>query len=132
MKTVLFLLLVAFIVGCGGSGISDPGPPVPAKYVGVFHGTFAGASGDQGTMALTCSPHGNITGTVTDQTDNANGNLIGKVSPTGHLDLDFEFHNGVGHLVGQLKDGTQDQFTSSMTETGLVIQNVNVSLYPGP
>lgn len=132
MKTGIFLFVLLCCVGCGGSGVSDPGQPIPAKYVGQFHASFIGASGDRGTMALTISPHGNISGTVKDQTSGAPGDVRGKIDPSLHCDLDLEFHNGVGHLSGQITAGPGDGFSSKMTESGLVNQIVTVTVFPGP
>src|SRR5215469_11439072 len=100
MKTGFLLFLSLVAAGCGGGGVSDPGQPIPAKYVGAFHATFSGTSGDRGTMQLTISPHGNISGTVKNQTSGAPGDVRGKIDPSLHCDMDLEFHNGAGHLSG--------------------------------
>lgn len=92
-KTIAFGLLIA-LIGCGGSGISEP-----SKFEGVWNGTYSIPSNLQkGTVDITISRNGDVNGTGVNTTLGKSFTINGSINNSGSLEGEIG-----GSFTGTLK-----------------------------
>jgi hypothetical protein len=112
----IFLLFLLSLLGCG-SGSSGQQPLI-TRYAGVWSGIWTDTQvpPHHGTMLITIAPNQAATGTVTDQTDGTNGELVqSAVQVDGKFQLQIRMVDPatpLGYYVLQVNGPTQ-----SLTDT---------------
>jgi hypothetical protein len=109
----IFLLVASVLVGCGGDSSS---PSTPSPYAGHWKGTWVDSIwGQTGTLDITVSGRGNITGSVVNN-DNDSGTVSGRIGNSGGIACYYDYRwaayrvtgllsiNASGHLVGNVSE----------------------------
>ncbi|MBV6459511.1 MAG: hypothetical protein HONBIEJF_02659 [Fimbriimonadaceae bacterium] len=116
-------LVVAIAAGCGGGG----GTAVAGNnsYAGSYSGNYAvQALGGSGTMSLTISAAGAISGTNVDN-NSGNGTITGTISDTGTVNAQVVYQTRTDMLSGTLTKNNQGQIVGNLT---VVVNGQNATL----
>jgi|GEM_PF-7124338 len=117
---LLSFVVIATLAGCGGSGNSST-----SLFAGTFSGPWSQANDipssppvADGTIDVTVSSGGHLTGTYTENTPTARtGPLTGTVQSNGDIAFDVAFPAGTSHFTGTVAL-TNDHLTGTFGEVG--------------
>ena len=109
----IFLLVAGVLVACGDDSSS---PSTPSPFTGHWKGTWVDSTwGQTGTLDITVSGSGNITGNVVNN-DNDSGTVSGRIGDNGGISCYYDYRwvsytangalsiNTSGHLVGNVTE----------------------------
>jgi hypothetical protein len=109
----IFLLVASVLVGCGGDSSS---PSTPSPYAGHWKGTWVDSIwGQTGTLDITVSGRGNITGSVVNN-DNDSGTVSGRIGNSGGIACYYDYRWAAYRVTGLLSINASDHLVGNVSE----------------
>lgn len=88
----LLICCALMAIGCGGSG-GGSGSPLEGNYTGTWGGVFGQIPppGDSGTLNLTVSESGVVTGSCLNSGSSETGTVTGTIKANGDVQMDVDY-----------------------------------------